>query len=140
MAELKTKKNDADVLDFIHSVEDEAKQQDSLTLLKIFGDVTKHEPRMWGTAIIGFDQYHYKSERSSQEGDWPLAAFSPRKAALTLYLTDGGFVLDKELLDKLGKHKLGKGCLYIKRLSDVDENILKQLIASSYEASKKQHA
>ncbi len=140
MVELKTQKNDADVLDFIHSIEDETKQQDSLKLLKIFGEVTGHEPKMWGTAIIGFDQYHYKSERSTQEGDWPLVAFSPRKAALTLYLTDGGFVLDANLLEKLGKHKLGKGCLYVKRLSDVDNNVLKQLITASYQASKKQHA
>jgi hypothetical protein len=91
---------------------------------------------MWGPAIVGFGKYHYKSERSTQEGDWPLTAFSPRKQSLTLYLLPG-FDKYKELLGKLGKHKTSKGCLYINKLSDVDEKILKELISTSFVETKK---
>lgn len=130
MAELKTLKNDADVLDFINSLDDERKRQDSLELLKIFEDCMGEKPAMWGSSIIGYGSFHYKSTRSSQEGDWPLAAFSPRKQNLTIYLTPG-FDKYTEQLAKLGKHKTSKGCLYIKRLSDVDTGILKFLIKDS---------
>lgn len=138
MVELKTKKNNADVLDFINAVEDEVQRKDSLKLLHIFTDVTKEQPKMWGSAIIGFGHYHYVYE-SGREGDWMLAAFSPRKAALTLYLTTG-FEMSQDLLAKLGKYKLGKGCLYVKRLSDVDESALTQLIQHSYDEMKKRYA
>ena len=136
MAELKTQKNNASAVDFINTLEDEQKRADSLQLLTLFEDVTGQKPVMWGTSIIGFGEYHYKSERSSQEGDWPLTGFSPRKVALTLYLTTG-FAMREPLLAKLGKHKTGKGCLYIKKLADVDQTVLKELIAGSYADMKR---
>lgn len=86
MAEIKTKVNDGDVIDFINSIDNDQKKKDGLELLKIFTKITGEQPKMWGSSIIGFGQYHYKSERSSQEGDWMLTGFSPRKQALTLYL------------------------------------------------------
>src|SRR5690606_35072032 len=92
---------------------------------------TNQPAKMWGSSMIGFGQYHYKSERSSQEGDWPLAAFSPRKQNLTLYITPGFDGYD-DLLDKLGKHKISKGCLYINKLSDVDLDVLEQIVGMAY--------
>lgn len=139
MAELKTQKNDSSVVDFINSVEDEAKKRDSLDLLKIFEECTGEKPAMWGGSIIGFGSYHYKSERSSQEGDWPLAGFSPRKQNLTIYIMSG-FDKYPSQLEKLGKHKTSKGCLYIKRLSDVDIDILKFLIKDSAKRTQESHA
>lgn len=136
MAELKTKVNDASVLDFINRVDDEVKRKDSLMLLKMFEETTGEKAKMWGTAIIGFGQYHYKSERSSQEGDWPLVGFSPRKQTLTLYVMSD-FANLEPLLAKLGKHKTSKGCLYIKRLSDVDQAVLGEIVKASYEESSK---
>jgi len=139
MAEIKTLKNDASVLDFINSVEDEAKKQDSLALLKIFEDCTNEPAVMWGSSIIGFGSYHYKSERSAQEGDWPLTGFSPRKQNLTLYFMHG-FDSYNTKLEKLGKHKTSKGCLYIKRLADVDIDVLKFLIADSTQYMRRNNA
>lgn len=136
MAELKTRKNNASVLDFINSISDDVKKQDSLELLKLYKQATGKDPVMWGTSIIGYGQYHYKSERSSQEGDWPLAAFSPRKQTLTIYIMPG-FDKYKEDLDRLGKHKTSKGCLYIKRLSDVDTTVLAKIIKDGYEEAKR---
>ncbi len=136
MAELKTQKNSASVEDFINSVDGEVKKQDAYELLKMFTDATGEEAVMWGTSIIGFGQYHYKSERSTQEGDWPLAGFSPRKQSLTLYvLSDLEDYSD--LLDKLGKHKASKACLYINKLSDVNADVLKELIERSYQDARK---
>lgn len=137
MAELKTKVTDASALDFIKSIPDERKRKDSLALLKLFQEVTKEKPKMWGTSIIGFGKYHYKSERSSQEGDWPLTGFSPRKQNLTLYIMLG-FADFTDLLKKLGKHKTSKGCLYINKLEDVDLAVLKKIIDKSFRAAKKQ--
>lgn len=137
MSTLKTTINDASVEDFIDKVEDKTKKQDSLVLLETYEKLTGEKPKMWGTSIIGFGKYHYKSERSTQEGDWPLAAFSPRKQNLTLYFT-AGFHDHAELLDKLGKHKTSKGCLYINKLADVDMNVLEKLITLSYTDMKKQ--
>lgn len=133
---IKTHKNDASVLDFINAVQDEVKRKDSFTLLEMFTEITRQEPKMWGSSIIGFGQYHYKSERSKQEGDWPLTGFSPRKNALTLYVLSG-FDDESGLLKKLGKHKTGVGCLYINKLVDVDIAVLKELIKKSYEVNKK---
>jgi len=138
MAELKTKKNDASVEDFLALVPGDQKRADSQKLLAMYKEITGEEPKMWGSAIVGFGQYHYKSKRSSQEGDWMLGGFSPRKAALTLYLTTG-FEMHTVLLEKLGKHKLGKGCLYINKLSDVDEKTLRELIKVSYADMKKRN-
>ena len=136
MGELKTKKNDASPKDFINSVEDKTRREDGLVLLEMFTRVTGETPKMWGTSIVGFGQYHYKSERSSQEGDWPLVGFSPRKQNLTLYVI-GQYNLD-DLLGRLGKHKTSKGCLYINKLSDVDTKVLEKIIDRAYEESRKQ--
>lgn len=138
MSKIKTTVTDASVEDFINSVDDEAKRADSLVLLKMFSDITNEKPKMWGTSIIGFGQYHYKSERSSQEGDWMLTGFSPRKQSLSLYLMMG-FEAHGDLLNKLGKHKTGMGCLYINKLSDIDQDILKQLIKRSFDDMKITH-
>jgi hypothetical protein len=139
MAELKTQKNDASVIDFINSVKDETKKQDSLKLLKLFEEVTGEKATMWGTSIIGFGSYHYKSERSSQEGDWPLTGFSPRKQNLTIYIMPG-FDKYKNELSKIGKHTSSVSCLYIKKLSDIDETILKKLIKDSTEQMRKTYS
>ena len=139
MAELKTQKTNASVPAFLETIEDEQKRKDSQELVKIFREVTKEKPVMWGTAIIGFGQYHYKSERSKQEGDWPLTGFSPRKQNLTIYIMSG-FGEQQELLKKIGKHKISGGsCLYIKRLSDIDPEILKKLIKASYNYMKEKY-
>lgn len=128
MAELKTKQNNADVHEFINTFADtEEKKKDSFELLQFMQEVTGFEPKMWGTSIIGFGNYHYKSERSRQEGDWPLVGFSPRKAAISLYVYSGS-PEHEHLLKNLGKFKMGKACIYIKRLSDIDRDELKKLI------------
>lgn len=128
MAENKTKETKVDVQEFINSfVETEQKRNDSFELLKIMQDFTGFEPKMWGPSIIGFGSYHYKSERSSQEGDWPLVGFSPRKAAISLYVYTGS-PEHEYLLNNLGKFKLGKACIYIKKLSDIDQNELEKLM------------
>lgn len=138
MAEIKTQKNKTSVLDFINSVEDVVKRQDSLNLLEIFKQCTGDEPAMWGTSIVGYGSYHYKSERSSQEGDWPMIGFSPRKQNLTIYIMPG-FDRFKDELAKLGKHKTSVSCLYIKKLADVDEKTLKKIITDAYQSMKKQY-
>ena len=131
MAELKTKQNNADVMEFINSVTDtEQKRADSLELLKLMKDFTGFNPKMWGASIIGFGSYHYKSERSRQEGDWPLVGFSPRKAAISLYVYTGN-PEHEHLLNNLGKFKMGKACIYIKKLSDINQDALKRLIKAT---------
>lgn len=136
MVELKTKKNSASVKKFIASVVGEQKQKDTLELLKIFEEVTKEKAKMWGSSIIGFGEYHYKSERSSQEGDWPLTGFSPRKSGITIYIMPG-FSSFKDLLKTIGIHKVSKGsCLYIKKLSDIHIPTLKKLIRASVKEMK----
>ena len=137
MGEPKTKVNDASVEDFLNSVTDEAKRADSFKLLEIFEEVTREKPKMWGSSIIGFGKYHYKSV--SQEGDWLRVGFSPRKASLTLYLMLGLIEKNSELLSKLGKHKTSSGCLYINKLADVDEKTLRKLIAYSVAEVKKKY-
>jgi hypothetical protein len=128
MAELKTKQNNADVSEFINSFADtEQKRKDSFELLMLMQELTGFEPRMWGASIIGFGSYHYKSERSRQEGDWPLVGFSPRKGAISLYVYSGGTEQER-LLEDLGKFKMGKGCIYAKKLSDINQEVLKKLI------------
>ena len=138
MSELKTQLNDASVKAFIDSVEDEQKKQDCFALVKIFSQITGEVPKMWGSSIIGFGKYHYKSERSSQEGDWMLTGFSPRKQNLTLYIMDG-FENYADLLAILGKYKTSKSCLYINWLSDIDQNILADIVKKSYAAMKSQN-
>lgn len=133
-AELKTKVNNASVEGFLNSVKDEQTREDCFEILKIMKQVTKEEPKMWGTSIIGFGSYHYKGA-SGREGDWMLTGFSPRKQNLTLYLMHG-FDEQKDLLEKLGKHKTSMGCLYIKKLDDVDKKVLKELVAGSVKRMK----
>lgn len=130
MAELKTQKNDASVEAFLHTV-DEKRRDDCFALLELMGEVTDAPAKMWGTSIVGFGEYHYKYA-SGREGEWMIIGFSPRKQNLTLYLMSGFDGYDK-LLGKLGKHSVGKSCLYIKRLSDVDTDVLRQLVEVSVE-------
>lgn len=128
MAEIKTKQTDADVTEFINSFADtEQKRKDSFELLKLMQDVTGFEAKMWGPSIIGFGSYHYKSERSRQEGDWPLVGFSPRKAAISLYVYTGS-PEHQHLLKDLGKFTMGKACIYVKKLSDINQDALKKLM------------
>ena len=135
-SEPKTKVNDASVTKFLNSVGDEGKRNDSFEILKIMQQVTKEEPKMWGTSIVGFGSYHYKG-KSGREGDWMLTGFSPRKQNLTLYLMGGFDENAGDLLKKLGKHKTSVGCLYINKLEDVDKKVLKDLVAESVKRMKK---
>lgn len=129
MAELKTKLNDQNVEEFLKGISDEKKRQDCFTLLQLMRQVTQAEPKMWGSSIVGFGNYHYKYA-SGREGDWFLTGFSPRKQNLTLYIM-AGFEQYEELLKRLGKHTTGKSCLYIKRIEDIDLPALKTLIEQS---------
>ena len=129
MAELKTKENDQSVETFLAGIEDAQKQQDCRTLVAIMQKATGAAPRMWGDAIVGFGHYHYKYA-SGREGDWFLTGFSPRKQNLTLYIM-AGFDNYEALLSKLGKHSIGKSCLYVKRLADVDMPVLTELVVES---------
>lgn len=131
MAELKTQVNDASVTEFLTGIEHEQKRADSFALVEIMREITGHEPKMWGTSIVGFGAYRY-SYKSGREGEWFLVGFSPRKQNLTLYIM-AGFDEYETLLEKLGKHKLGKSCLYINKLADVDEPTLRKLIKESAE-------
>ena len=139
MAELKTKQTNADVHEFINTNADtDQKRRDSFELLKLMHDVTGCEPKMWGPSIIGFGSYHYKSERSRQEGDWPLIGFSPRKSAISLYVYTGSSE-HQHLLKNLGKFKMGKACIYIKKLSDIDQNELKNLMKATIDFLKSKY-
>ena len=141
MAELKTQKNDANVQDFINNVDYDVKRQDCFKLLELFKECTGEQPAMWGSSIVGYGSYHYKSERSAQNGDWFLAGFSPRKQNLSLYIMHGNNN-SAELLEKLGKHKTSGGmggCLYINKLADVDLVILAALIKKSFQYMKQQY-
>lgn len=139
MAEIKTKQHDASVNDFIMSfAETEQKQQDSFELLQLMQDFTGFEPKMWGSSIIGFGMYHYKSERSRQEGDWFLVGFSPRKAAISLYVYSGA-PGQEDLLKELGKFKMGKGCIYVKKLSDINQDVLKEMMNTTIDFLPKKY-
>ncbi len=135
MAELKTKLNDASVTDFLNGIKDEEKRADSFEILDLMKQVTKEEPKMWGASIIGFGMTHLKYA-SGRELDWMIIGFSPRKQNLTLYLP-GSLETYADLFKKLGKHKLGGGCLYINKLKDVDAKVLKELIKQSFKTAKK---
>ena len=131
MADLKTRPNDQDVEHFLNSIADARRRQDCLAIAALMREVTGAEPRMWGEKIVGFGSYHYRYA-SGREGDAPLTGFSPRKENLTLYLSYG-LAQDSALLQRLGKHKVGKACLYIKRLDDVDRAALRELVQRSVE-------
>ncbi len=128
MAVLKTKPTSEDVLEFINRFADtEQKRNDSIELLHFMQSLTGFAPKMWGSSIIGFGSYHYKSDRSRQEGDWPMVGFSPRKAAISLYVFTG-LPEHEHLLQNFGKFTRGKACLYIKKLSDIHLDALEKLI------------
>lgn len=137
MAELKTKKTDASVDDFLAGIDDEQRRKDSEAVLAMMKKITKAPPKMWGTSIVGFGSYHYRYA-SGQEGDWPLVGFSPRKQNLTVYIM-AGFDDYPELMAQLGKYKTGKSCLYLKRLSDIDTKVLEKLIAASVKDMKERY-
>ena len=129
MAENKTKPTKVSVKKFIDTVEDEQKRKDSYLLIDMMKKITKSEPKMWGPSIVGFDSYHYKYA-SGREGDMCITGFSPRKPAFSVYIMSG-FTKYPELMKKLGKYKKGGGCLYIKKLEDVDLKVLIELIKES---------
>ena len=135
MSDLKTKPTGKSVEEFIDSVEHPVRKADALVLLELMKEVTGDEPQMWGPSIIGFGSVHYKYA-SGRELDWFKTGFSPRKRSLTIYGTTG-FAKYEDLLEKLGKYRLGKGCLYINKLADVDNDVLKKLIIKSMEADSK---
>lgn len=137
MAELKTKKTDASVTKFLDSIADEKKRADAYTLLDMMQKASKQEPKMWGSSIIGFGDYHYVSPATGREGDWFQIGFSPRKANLTLYAMGGSWEKQAAIQD-LGKYTLGVGCLYIKKLDDVKLPVLKKMITQSVKDAKKQ--
>ncbi|GGI22063.1 DUF1801 domain-containing protein [Pedobacter mendelii] len=135
MAKNKTTENADSVTTFLNKITEEIKRKDSFELVKIFEEVSAHEAKMWGTAIVGFGSYHYKYA-SGHEGDAPLAGFSPRKDAFALYFLFNND--DRErLLEVFGKHKSGKACVYIKKLSDINPSILKEMIITSIAEIKK---
>lgn len=138
MAELKTKVSNANVKDFLNTIKPESKREDAFTLLELFEKITGEEVKLWGSSIIGFGQYHYESTRSAQKGDWPLTGFSPRKANLTIYIMPG-FKEYQDLLDKLGKYKTSVSCLYIKKLADIDIQILSKIIEKGYTDMKEKY-
>lgn len=137
MAENKTKETDASVADYLAKIESVARRQDCEALAKLMTKATKHIPKMWGPSIVGFGSYHYKYD-SGREGDSCLTGFSSRKGDISIYLTSG-FPDREELLAKLGKHKVGKACLYIRKLSDVDLKVLEQLIIGTVADRKRNH-
>lgn len=134
MAELKTQPNEQNVEDFLNNVENETKRKDSFSILEMMKEETGAEPIMWGDSIIGFGSYQYKYA-SGRDAEWFLTGFSPRKQNLTLYIMSGFDEYD-DLLGKLGKHSTGKSCLYIKKLEDVDQDVLRDLVSKSVEHMK----
>lgn len=129
MAELKTKKTNQSVSQFIKAIDDSERRKDCEALAKLMKDIIGKEPKMWGESIVGCGDYHYKY-KSGREGDWFPIGFSPRKQNLTLYLM-GGFGQNPDLMKKLGKYTMGKGCLYVKRLADIDQTVLAKLLKES---------
>ena len=130
MTENKTKPNNTSVVAFLNSVESEEKRKDAYVLLELFKGITLEPAVMWGESIVGFGSYHYKYN-SGREGDMCITGFSPRKSNFSIYIMSG-FSNNQELLQQLGPHKTGKVCLYIKRLSDIDMDVLSKMIRSSY--------
>lgn len=137
MAENKTKPNKTSVTAFINGIEDEQRRRDVKKVAAMMREATGSRARMWGANIVGYGQYHYKYD-SGREGDFMITGFSPRKQALTLYVIPG-FKHFETLMSKLGKYKTGKSCLYIRKLSDVDEKVLKRLIVASVRYMRKNY-
>jgi hypothetical protein len=138
MAENKTKETDANVEKYLAAIRDEARQNDCAALAKLMAKATRLPPKMWGTSIVGFGSYHYKYE-SGREGDMCLVGFSSRKSDITVYGLKAAPNCEA-LLEKLGKHKTGKGCLYIRNLSDIDIGILEKLVKEAAAATKRVHS
>lgn len=136
-AKNKTAETAYSVFQFLDTVADETKRKDSLRLVEIMKTETGFEPRMWGASIIGFGSYHYRYD-SGREGDAPLVGFSPRKNELALYLAHN-FGNREDLLQQFGKHKSGKACIYVKKLTDIDEGILKKMITASVNWTRKKY-
>ena len=137
MAENKTKPTQLKVSDFIAGIEDKVKRDDCRELMKLMAKITGNRAKMWGAAIVGYGKYHYKYE-SGREGDFFLTGFSPRKQALSIYIVSG-FSINPELMEKLGKYKTGKSCLYVKKLDDVDRSALAQLVKESVAFIRKKY-
>ena len=137
MKENKTKINDASVIDFLSSVDNEKRKADAFVILEMMKKLTKEEPKMWGNSLVGFGTYHYKYE-SGREGDFFLTGFSPRKQSLTLYIMNG-FQRYEELMSQLGKYKTGKSCLYINKLEDVNLDVLEELITETVKYMKNKY-
>ena len=137
MSELRTKQNDADVEAFLGAVGNDRRREDSFTVLELMKRITGEEPRMWGTAIVGFGSYRYRYA-SGRTGEWPRIGFSPRKQSLTVYVMPG-FSRYDELLSRLGKHRTGKSCLYINKLADIDMGVLEDLIGSALDAMREKY-
>ncbi|SOC36382.1 DUF1801 domain-containing protein [Ureibacillus acetophenoni] len=135
--EIKTKFTDNSVVEFIESVESEKKREDAYKLLKIYEETTGYVAKMWGPSIIGFGTYHYKYG-SGHEGDAPLAGFSPRKSKISLYFSPD-LPNREELLSRFGKFTTGKSCVYINKLADIDENVLKEFIQSDIQYVQKKY-
>ena len=133
--ELKTKVNKSSVEGFLNSVKDKQKREDSFKILEMMKKITKEEPKMWGPGIVGFGKYHYKYA-SGHEGDMCMIGFSPRKQSLTLYIMVGSDKYES-LMKKLGKYKTSVACLYIKKLEDVDQKVLTELISESVKWMRK---
>ena len=137
MSEIKTKPSDQDIDKFLQSVEPEKKRMDSIEFKKLFDSVVKEKASLWNNNMIGYGSYHYKSERSKQEGDWPLTGFSPRKQYIAVYIMSGVNNY-KELLGQLGKFKISSGsCIYINKIEDINTDILKKIITVSVSDMKK---
>jgi hypothetical protein len=135
MTELKTQRNNGNVVDFLESIDNRARREDGLELLRLYEQWTGQKAVMWGESIVGFGSYHYKYA-SGKEGDWPVAGFSPRKQSLTIYIMNG-FDSYGSLLKKLGKHKTSVSCLYVSRLADIDMTVLEDIVKDSYRATEK---
>jgi hypothetical protein len=139
MSEIKTKPGNSDIDEFLSHVEPEKKRADGLVLKKLFDSVVKEKASLWNNNMIGYGTYHYKSERSSQEGDWPLTGFSPRKQYLAVYIMPGVNNY-KDLLSRLGKYKVSSGsCIYINKIEDINTEVLKEIISTSVSDMKRMH-
>jgi hypothetical protein len=137
MSEIKTKPSDLDIDKFLMSVEPEKKRADSLELKKLFDSIVKEKPSLWNNNMIGYGTYHYKSDRSKQEGDWPLTGFSPRKQNIAIYIMSHVSNY-KDLLSKLGKFKISTGsCIYVNKIEDINLDVLKEIISTSVSDMKK---
>ncbi len=132
MAENKTQKTKISVEEFINAVDHEGKRKDALEILAMMKQITGEEPRMWGPSIIGFGDLHYKYA-SGREGDWFKVGFSPRKAKISLYVSGCDVAMHEQMLSRFGKHKAGKGCLYVNKLADIDKDVLKEMIKKCYD-------